>query len=336
MSRKHMAQLRRALTTIGCAGLLVAAAAAQEIPTIMQVEVQDFTGYAANVFDYSKLAKTPGPLTVTPPANFGGYIYLADVVTVNGQPAKGTMVFRTTGIQMSPTPVPGQAIADISRLAIAEFLVEFQKADGNPIGSICTLGLSSGPAPPGSGPGALAGANAIVGGTGAFIGVRGTLSSIKTTLRNTTQAEDPSTRRTLGGGQSTLVFLFWPMLRPEVSVAPSGPEVFHADYSPVTVGKPAQRGETLILHATGLGPTNPNVVPGDPFPANPFAIATSPVEVLVDGKAAPALNQIGIPGSTDTYRVDFQVPVAAAGGNVPLQLSVAWTKGKAVLIPVRP
>ena len=79
----------------------------------------------------------------------------------------------------------------------------------------------------------------------------------------------------------------------------------------------------------------PSVNPGDPFPSDPLAVVTSPVEVLVDGKASPAFNQVGVPGTTDTYRVDFRVPDATSAGMTPIQLSAAWIKGTAVRIPVR-
>lgn len=142
-------------------------------------------------------------------------------------------------------------------------------------------------------------------------------------------------RRINGGGKARFVLQIWPMLRPEIVVAPTGPAVFHADYSPVSNDSPAQKGETLIVYAKGLGPTSPVVNPGDPFPTAPFAVVTSPVEVLVAGNAVPAINQLGAPETTDTYWVDFRVPDTTAAGIVPIQLSAAWVTGPAVRIAVR-
>src|SRR6185295_19973448 len=96
--------------------------------------------------------------------------------------------------------------------------------------------------------------------------------------------------------------------------------------------RPARRGESLILYAKGLGPTNPSVNTGDPFPNGPYALVTSPVEVLVNGRPAPATNQLGVPGTTDTYRVDFRVPDGTAAGTANVQISAAWVKGAAVSI----
>jgi uncharacterized protein (TIGR03437 family) len=126
-----------------------------------------------------------------------------------------------------------------------------------------------------------------------------------------------------------------PMFRPEVVVNAAGPVVFHSNYSLVSADKPAQKGETLIVYAKGLGPTVPGVMTGDSFPKDPPAVATSPVEVLVDGTAAPAINQLGVPGMTDTYRVDFRVPQITSAGMVPIQVSAAWIVGTAVRIPIR-
>jgi uncharacterized protein (TIGR03437 family) len=272
------------------------------------------------------------------PANFGINIGIADVTAINGSPAKGVMVMQNQGINPTPAPTPGRAISDVTRGTCVFFRWEFLKPDGSQIGSVFAWGLSGGTAPPGSPLGSGGGNDAITGGTGAFIGVKGTLnvaSSVQASYRNASSAEDPSMRRTHGGGKGRFLLQIWPMFRPEIVVTPTGPMVFHLDGSPVTSDKPARPGETLIVFAKGLGPTSPGVNFGDPFPKEPLAVVTSPVEVLVDGKASPAINQVGFPGTTDTYRVDFRVPDTIAAGTVPIQVSAAWVKGTGVRIPVR-
>jgi uncharacterized protein (TIGR03437 family) len=84
-----------------------------------------------------------------------------------------------------------------------------------------------------------------------------------------------------------------------------------------------------------LDPTIPSLNPGDVFPSEPLAIVTSPVEVLVNGKSSPAINQLGVPGTPDTYRVDFRVPDDTAAGPARVQISAAWVTGSPVSIPVR-
>jgi len=315
--------------------IVAAGAAAQEVPTILEVDFENFVIYHYDVTDLSKLARSPGPLTGSPPANFGTRIGIADVTTINGSPAKGVLVVQVQGISLTPTPTPGQAISDVTRSACVFHRWEFLKPDGSQIGSVFTIGFPGGTPPPGSPLGSANANVAIAGGTGAFIGAKGTLNQVRVDFRDASQAEDPSMRRTNGGGKGRVLFQIWPMFRPEIVVTPTGPAVFHLDFSPVTSGRHAQRGEILIVYAKGLGPTSPGVNPGDPFPLEPIAVATSPVEVLVDGKASPAINQVGFPGTTDTYRVDFRVPDTTAAGMVPIQVSAAWVKGTAVRIPVR-
>ena len=56
---------------------------------------------------------------------------------------------------------------------------------------------------------------------------------------------------------------------------------------------------------------------------------------MVNGKPSPAINQIGLPGTSDIYHVAFRVPDDAAAGPANVQISAAWVKGAAVRIPIR-
>lgn len=107
-----------------------------------------------------------------------------------------------------------------------------------------------------------------------------------------------------------------PMTWPEVMTIPTGPAVFHtADCSPVTPDKPARAGELLTMSVTGLGPTNPGLDPGKPFPA--------------------LMEELRCPGLHNDYRVDFRAPEGTAAGMAALGLSVAWINGPEVKIPVQ-
>ena len=179
----------------------------------------------------------------------------------------------------------------------------------------------------------------ITGGTGAFLGARGQMivAPPRTTgpaRRLASVTEDPSTRRQkIGPSYQRWILQVIPMIRPEFLMTAGGPSVFHADFSPVTSARPARAGVVVIAYAKGLGPAR-NHIPGQPFPSDPLAIVNSPVEVLVNGTAVPATNQIGVPGTTDTYRVDFSVSDGASG-DVRLEIRAAWIDGAAVMIPVR-
>jgi uncharacterized protein (TIGR03437 family) len=116
----------------------------------------------------------------------------------------------------------------------------------------------------------------------------------------------------------------------------AGPAVTHSgDFSLVTASKPAAAGEVLSLFATGLGPVNPGVDPGQPFPSSPQAAVNSPVEVTVNGKPAEVLGAVGYPGAADGYQVNFRMPSDAAKGTATLQESAAWITGTPVNITVQ-
>lgn len=73
---------------------------------------------------------------------FGRHITLADIVAVNGQPAKGTCVYFSRMLNLTPNPIPGQSIADITRVMADDFACEFLQADSTPIGTIMAYGFS--------------------------------------------------------------------------------------------------------------------------------------------------------------------------------------------------
>ena len=66
-----------------------------------------------------------------------------------------------------------------------------------------------------------------------------------------------------------------------------------------------------------------------------LSTAIAPVTVLVNGSATPALTQVGWPGTSDAYRVDFRIPDDTRAGSVSLQMRAAWVTGSEVRIPVR-
>jgi hypothetical protein len=180
---------------------------------------------------------------------------------------------------------------------------------------------------------------AITGGTGAFLGARGQMVAVPprttgTARRLASVTEDPSNRRQkIGPSYQRWILQVIPLVRPEIAMTDAGPSVLHADFSPVTQVRPARAGEVLIVLAKGLGPTRNNI-PGQPFPAEPLALVNSPVEVLLNGTSVAAINQIGVPATTDTYRIDFRVPSVSAG-DARLQLRAAWIDSSAVTIPIR-
>ena len=310
--------------------------------SILQIDVANNVLYAEDTGDVSKFATDPNVTADSHSGkNFNGGVGVADIVAVNGQPVTGTHIRSAVNVGLRPAPVPGQAIADTVRTALAVFIFEILKSDGAPIGTIVTNGFAAGAAPPGAPLTATAGSNfAITGGTGAFLGARGQMEMAANppgvaVQRNASITEDPANRRLNGGGTQRYIVHLIPMSAPQIVTTASGPAVFHSDFSPVTAAKPAKAGEVLIVQATGLGPTVPGVDPGQPFPTDSLFQVNSPVDVTVNGRPAEVINNIGWPGSVDTYRIDFRAPDGTTAGMASIQITAAWIAGTAVGISVQ-
>jgi hypothetical protein len=302
------------------------------------VNVQDAVEYQDDIGTPPQFATKANVTPSTPPKNFYVATILADIVSVNGQAAKGTYVGRARSVILSPTPAgtaTSEAIADVTRASLREHVFEIQQADGTPVGTIMSVGLSGGPAPPGA-PSTERANWAIVGGTGAFLAAQGLVTATGSSSRAASMSEDPANRRVNGGTSYSLVIHVIPMSVPQTVMTASGPAVTHSsDFSLVTASKPAGAGEVLSLFATGLGPTVPEVDLGLPFPSNPLANVNSPLTVAVNGEAAEALAAVGYPGSVDGYQVNFRIPSDAQQGNAMIQLTAAWIPGTPVSIPIQ-
>src|SRR2546430_2274508 len=65
--------------------------------------------------------------------NFGPYLTIADVVSINGKPAKGVHVTRGNDIRLSDNrtnPPNGRAISDVNRGTIDNQIIELLQSDG--------------------------------------------------------------------------------------------------------------------------------------------------------------------------------------------------------------
>jgi len=316
--------------------------------TTLLIELQNVVEYQVDVSDLSKYGTNPnvthGSIAQGKGVGCVGIpvIIYGDIVSVNGQPARGSYVSRALSVCLSSAPVPGlNAIADTTWASVRDETYQILQSDGvTPVGTIMTNGLNNGsPTPPGPAVGAQN--FAIVGGTGAFFGARGQKGNGNTGLngvvsaRTASIAEDPANRRQNGGGHIRSVLYVIPMSRPEIVTTPNGPAVTHSDFSLVSASKPAAAGEILSLIATGLGPTRTSLDPGQPFPSSPLAVVNSPVEVIVNGKPAEVVGAVGYPGAVDGYQVNFRLPSDTAKGTATIQLTAAWIPGAPVNILVQ-
>src|SRR5579863_1590050 len=328
----------KALTVAALAACLPSVQAETPTYSILRIEFVNATLYTSGYCGVSDQFKNPNKLA-TPPV--GGGSCVADIISVNGQPVKGTAI-ETIGTPLtSSTLTPGRFIADISNAFPAQWELVIENLDGTLIGGLHIAGIGGGPAPVGA-PKEVTGSGwTVTGGTGAFFGVRGYFQPVQDSVsgeRRTTDCEDPAYRRMNadGGGNKRHPILYLvPLTQAQVITTPNGPAVIHSDGSLVSAAKPAKAGEILSLFASGLGPTRPGVDPGQPFPASPLQAVNSPVQVLVSGNPCEVLYAGGYPRAVDGYRVNFRMPDAAVPGQASLQLTSAWIAGPTVTIPVQ-
>lgn len=294
-------------------------------PSILEVQVENVVLYIGDTSDVSKWGTLPGPVALPDrssgfSATFKHQVMLGDVVSINGQTMRGSFV--------------GRGIADGS-IGDQSFL--FSLADGTYLGTI-SVPVTNTPFPPPGAPGTATGGTGVVaGGSGAFLGVRGQAGVIRASgLRAASMTESPAFRRQNGGGKITFFLQLMPAVVPEILTLPGGLAVYHSsDLSPVTTDAPARAGEQLTARAYGLGPVRPQLDPGTPYPGGTLHEVISPVGATVNGKAATVVNQIGWPGTTGVYRVDFVVPSDTTAGMAAVSLIAAFINGPEVRIPVR-
>src|SRR3954454_3562028 len=160
-------------------------------PAILDIEWENAVVYINDVADPSKLVGSAAPV-IPNIRNFMTFMAIGDIVSVNGKPAKGSMVDRGQLAQLVRNAAPGQAVADVAlRGGMVDLYLEILQTDGTPVGSIMAAGFTGGGPPPGS-PGQCCNL-AVTGGTGAFQGARGPVTAdLSTAFRATSSAEDPA------------------------------------------------------------------------------------------------------------------------------------------------
>lgn len=308
-------------------------------PTVLTIDTANVVEYVDDVGDPMKFGLISSIPALTPPKGFPYIATVGDIVAVNGLPAKGTLIGSIVAFGGSPTLTPGNAISDITRSSLRNFVLEIQQSDGSPVGSITAFGLNGGTPPPGAPSTQNVASYTITGGTGAFLGARGQAGSIKQPGKGARQAsmtEDPAYRRINGGGIIRFVLQVLPAYTPKIVDTPGGPAVTHsADFTLVTANHPAAPGEALSLFASGLGPTNPSRDAGKTFPRDPLATVSAPVTVTIAGKLCALIGAVGYPGTTDGYQINVQVPADVPSGSQELQLSSAWVNASPVTIVIR-
>src|ERR1700749_647232 len=199
MTRRRIAFAGMVVSFITSGGK--SAVAQSPTQTTLKIDLQNAVEYQGDVGDPSQFASKPGITPSNPPRNFYEATVIADIVAVNGQPAKGTYVGRSNSVILTPNPTGSpnaEAIADVTRAALRQHVFEILQPDGTSIGTVMSVGFSGGPPPPGA-PSTERANWAIVGGTGAFLGARGLVTGTGASSRAASMSEDPANRRVNGG-----------------------------------------------------------------------------------------------------------------------------------------
>src|SRR6266496_166406 len=95
----------------------------------LDIEWENSVTYFADTADPTKFA-TSTDIGSPNIRNFMGNAAIADIVSVNGRPAKGTWIGRGHLGMIFPNPTPGQAIGDIGRAVLGDIYFEILQSDG--------------------------------------------------------------------------------------------------------------------------------------------------------------------------------------------------------------
>src|SRR5258708_30535316 len=142
------------LLAAACVAGCLDTAIAQTAPaTILKIDTQNFTNYVNDVTDFAKLATNPEQTNPARAANFETFIYIADIVAVNGRPSRGQHLCRGLRLSVTATPAPGQAISDVlgktgGFVLYLDFVETILSPDGTLIGSITFRGFEKTDPPP--------------------------------------------------------------------------------------------------------------------------------------------------------------------------------------------
>jgi len=108
-----------------------------------------------------------------------------------------------------------------------------------------------------------------------------------------------------------------------------------ADYTPVTSGRPLQRGEFGIVYASGLGAVSNQPATGGPGPSSPPAATLADVHVSLAGLPCEVTFAGLAPGMIGVYQVNFRVPAGAPSGSQSVVLGAGQSASPAVAASVQ-
>jgi uncharacterized protein (TIGR03437 family) len=108
-----------------------------------------------------------------------------------------------------------------------------------------------------------------------------------------------------------------------------------ANFGLIGSANPAQRGQTIVLYANGLGPVDNPPATGEPAPAQPLANTLATPVVTISGQRATVTFSGLAPGFPALYQINAVVPPSVATGVQPVVVSIGGTDSKSVSIPIQ-
>jgi uncharacterized protein (TIGR03437 family) len=136
----------------------------------------------------------------------------------------------------------------------------------------------------------------------------------------------------------------WPIDVPVLPAKPAvfasggiGPAIMHGSTGEmVTVTKPAQSGEVVVIYCTGLGAVTPQVSTGSAASTTTLSRAILPFAVTVGGKDA-VVDFAGLaPTFAGLYQVNLEIPSGLTGTSVPLVIQVNGSASTPESVPIAP
>jgi adhesin/invasin len=112
-------------------------------------------------------------------------------------------------------------------------------------------------------------------------------------------------------------------------------KALNQDLTPHTPATPIPAGNYVLLYMTGMGPTTPPVVDGQPAPASPLSVLAGPVQATIGGRSASVQFAGLAPGYAGLIQVNVQVPVGLFPGDHPVYVTVNGVPTNAGLITVK-
>lgn len=104
---------------------------------------------------------------------------------------------------------------------------------------------------------------------------------------------------------------------------------------PIGTTNPARKGQTVLIHANGLGPVENRPATGEPTPQDPASAVRVMPEITIGGRPARVQSAVLTPGSISLYQISAVVPEDAPSGLQPMVLTSNGITAKTVTIPVQ-